>query len=103
VKSKSIGEITGLGYVNMCVNVACKQLTRYVKQTGKRDHEVNVNAASFVKDQGRWRVWSVILGWLEINFLTPQSLFKHFECWSGEIRNKKVCKGFWLICTPLFG
>lgn len=34
---------------------------------------------------------------LFINFITPQSLFQHFECWSGEIGKKKLCKGYWMI------
>lgn len=43
-------------------------------------------------------VWSKILGWFEINFIAPQRLFERFEFWSGEIWNKKLRKGFWLIC-----
>lgn len=24
-------------------------------------------------------------------------IFLHFECWSAKVRNKKLCKGYWLI------
>lgn len=29
--------------------------------------------------------------------LAPQNLFVHFESWSGEVRNKKLLRGWWLI------
>lgn len=38
----------------------------------------------------------MVCGWLEINFITPQTLFQHFECWSGEIGKKRLRKGYWL-------
>lgn len=27
----------------------------------------------------------------------PHNLFVHFDCWSAEVWNKKLRKGFWLI------
>ncbi|XP_039689993.1 uncharacterized protein [Medicago truncatula] len=44
-----------------------------------------------------FKVWAMVCGWLEINFITPQSLFQHFECWSGEIGKKRLCKGYWMV------
>jgi len=44
-----------------------------------------------------FKVWSKVGGWLGINFITPQSLFQHFECWNGEIGRKELRKGYWLI------
>jgi len=44
-----------------------------------------------------FHVWSLVCGWLEINFITPQSLFQHFECWNGEIDKKRFRKGYWLV------
>jgi hypothetical protein len=39
----------------------------------------------------------MVCGWLEIHFITPQSLLQHFECWSGEIGKKRLRKGYWLV------
>lgn len=44
-----------------------------------------------------FKVWSMVCGWLGINFITPQTLFQHFECWSGEIGRLKLRKGYWMI------
>ena len=42
-------------------------------------------------------VWEKVFWWLSFNFLIPHNLFVHFECWNAEVRNKKLCKGYWLI------
>jgi len=44
-----------------------------------------------------FHVWSLVCGWLEINSITPQTLFQHFECWNGVIGRKRLRKGFWLV------
>jgi len=50
-----------------------------------------------------FKVWLKILSWLEINFITPHNLYEHFERWSGEIQNKKLCKGSCWCGKLLFG
>jgi len=42
-------------------------------------------------------IWRKIMDWLNFNFITPNNLFVHLECWSGEVRDKKMRKGVWLI------
>jgi len=37
-----------------------------------------------------FKVWSKVGRWLGINFITPQSLFQHFEGWNGEIGRRKL-------------
>lgn len=32
-----------------------------------------------------------------LNFITPQNLFIHLECWMGEARRKKMRNGYWII------
>ncbi|RHN54844.1 putative RNA-directed DNA polymerase [Medicago truncatula] len=51
----------------------------------------------FLHCEWTFKVWSKVGGWLGINFITPQSLFQHFECWNGEIGRRKLRKGYWLI------
>lgn len=51
----------------------------------------------FLHCEWMFKVWSKVGGWLGINFITPQSLFQHFECWNGEIGMRKLRKGFWMI------
>jgi len=42
-------------------------------------------------------VWTKILGWCGINFITPHNLFSHLQCCFAELRGKIFRKGFWLI------
>lgn len=58
---------------------------------------VETSSHLFLHCQVAFEVWSKIMCWLEINFTTPFSLFEHFECWSGEIGNTKLRKGYWLV------
>jgi hypothetical protein len=51
----------------------------------------------FLHCQVVFELWSKVLGWLEMNFITPQNLFLHFECWDGEVKHKKLRKGCRLI------
>lgn len=44
-----------------------------------------------------YRVWTKILGWLGVQFITPRNLFYHLECWFEAARDKRLRKGFWLI------
>jgi hypothetical protein len=43
------------------------------------------------------KVWKRVLKWLEFNFITPSNLFVHLECWSEEVKKRKIRKGMWLI------
>jgi len=43
------------------------------------------------------------MGWPGINLIIPSNLFVLLERWSGERRNKKVLRGFWLIwCATIW-
>jgi hypothetical protein len=39
----------------------------------------------------------MVMSWLQFNFLIPQNLFVHFECWFNEATSKKIRRGFCLI------
>jgi len=60
------------------------------------DEEGETSSHLFLHCNFTFKVWSMVGGWLEINFITPQTLFQHFECWSGEIGKKRLRKGYWL-------
>ena len=38
-----------------------------------------------------------VLKWLQINMITPPNLFVHHNCWTNEVRSKKLRSGFWLV------
>jgi hypothetical protein len=40
------------------------------------------------------KVWEKVFQWLNFNFLIPNNLFVHFECWSVEVQSKKLRKGY---------
>jgi len=61
------------------------------------DHEGESSSHLFLHCNLSFYVWSMISRWLKINFITPQSLFQHFECWSGEIGKGSLRKGYWLV------
>jgi len=42
-------------------------------------------------------IWRKVMSWLGFNFITPQNMLVHFECWSGEANSKQLRNGFWLI------
>lgn len=42
-------------------------------------------------------VWRKIVLWLELNFITPNNLFIHFECWRDRARVNKLKRGYVLI------
>jgi hypothetical protein len=42
-------------------------------------------------------IWYNVMTWIGFNFITPQNMFVHFECWSSEGNNNKFLKGLWLI------
>jgi len=43
------------------------------------------------------RVWKKLMCWLNCNFIVPNNLLVHLECWSKEVSTKKLRQGFWLI------
>lgn len=43
------------------------------------------------------RVWKKFMCWLHCDFIVPNNLFVHLECWSIEVSSKKLRHGFWLI------
>lgn len=61
------------------------------------DQNGETSSHLFLHCSSTFKVWSMVSGWLDINFITPQSLFQHFECWSGEIGKKRLRKGYWLV------
>lgn len=42
-------------------------------------------------------IWRKLMDWLEINFITPQHLLMHFDCWSEACNSRRLLKAFWLI------
>ncbi|AES95629.1 hypothetical protein MTR_5g027610 [Medicago truncatula] len=37
------------------------------------------------------------MSWLNCNFIVPNNLLVHLECWSKEVSTRKLRQGFWLI------
>ena len=35
--------------------------------------------------------------WLGLNYIIPNNLFVHHECWSQVVPSKKLRNGFWII------
>lgn len=59
--------------------------------------EVETSLHLFLHCDFAYRVWTKILGWLGVQFITPQNLFYHLECWFKAARDKRLRNGFWLI------
>lgn len=43
------------------------------------------------------RVWRKLMCWLQFNYIIPNNLSVHFECWSKVVPSKKLRHGFWII------
>jgi len=43
------------------------------------------------------RVWQMLMGWLDVNYIIPHNLFVHLDCWTLEVTPKKLKHGFWMI------
>jgi hypothetical protein len=35
-----------------------------------------------------------MLSWLQVNLVTPPNLFVHFQCWTNEVRSRKLRRSF---------
>ena len=51
----------------------------------------------FLHCEASSKVWCKVFNWLEVYFITPPNLFVHLDCWTNELRSKKLRKGFWLV------
>jgi hypothetical protein len=43
------------------------------------------------------KVWTMVLKWVNLNFITPPNLVTHLDCWFHEVGANKVRKGLLLI------